>query len=105
MTDALLDAELLATAIVQGLGSRPLDAALQDYGQRRDEAARPMHELTADFARLAPPPPAMAALLEALRDNPADTARFLGVIARTVPAADFFAPANLARITGTDLAA
>ena len=75
MTDALLHAELLATAIVEGLsGSRPLDAALLDYGRRRDEAAQPMHALTADLARLAPPPPAMAALLDALRDNPADTA-------------------------------
>jgi 2-polyprenyl-6-methoxyphenol hydroxylase-like FAD-dependent oxidoreductase len=106
MTDALLDAELLATAILEGMsGNRPLDIALQDYGRRRDEAARPMHELTADFARLAPPPPPMAALLDALRDNPADTARFLGVIARTVPVADFFAPPNLARIIGDDLAA
>ena len=86
-------------------GSRPLDAALSDYGRRRDEAARPMHGLTADFARLAPPPPAMTALLHALRGNPADTARFLGVIARTVPVADFFAPANLARITRGELAA
>jgi len=106
MTDALLHAELLATAIVQGMsGSRPLDAALQDYVRRRDEEAQPMHALTADLAQLAPPPPAMAALLDALRDNPADTARFLGVIARTVPVADFFAPANLARIVGADLAA
>jgi len=106
MTDALLDAELLSSAIVEGLsGSRPLDAALRDYGRRRDEVAQPMHALTADFARLAPPPPAMAALLDALRDNPADTARFLGVIARTVPVGDFFAPANLARIVGADLAA
>jgi hypothetical protein len=64
-----------------------------------------MHALTADLARLAPPPPAMAALLEALRDNPAETARFLGVIARTVEVADFYAPSNIARIVGADLAA
>ena len=106
MTDALLHAELLATAIVEGMsGSRPLDAALRDYGRRRDAEAQPMHALTADLARLAPPPPPMAALLDALRDNPADTARFLGVMARTVEAADFYAPENLARIVGTELAA
>ena len=106
MTDALLHAELLATAIVEGMsGSRPLDAALQDYGRRRDATSQPMHALTADLARLAPPPPAMAALLEALRDNPTETARFLGVIARTVEVADFYAPSNIARIVGADLAA
>jgi 2-polyprenyl-6-methoxyphenol hydroxylase-like FAD-dependent oxidoreductase len=106
MTDALLDAELLAAAVVEGMsGNRPLDAALSDYGRRRDEAARPMHGLTAEFAGLAPPPPAMIELLHALRGNPADTARFLGVIARTVAVDDFYAPANLAHITGGELAA
>ena len=106
MTDALLDAELLAAAVVEGMsGNRPLDAALSDYGRRRDAAARPMHGLTAEFAGLAAPPPAMIELLHALRGNPADTARFLGVIARTVAVDDFYAPANLARITGGELAA
>jgi hypothetical protein len=47
----------------------------------------------------------MTRLLNALRDSPEDTARFLGVMARTVPVGDFYAPANLARITGADLAA
>ena len=65
MTDALLHAELLATAVLEGMsGRRPLDAALLDYGRRRDEEAQPMHALTADLARLAPPPPTMMALLE-----------------------------------------
>jgi flavin-dependent dehydrogenase len=106
MTDALLHAEFLATAVVGGLsGSRPLDAALRDYGVRRDAEAQPMAALTADLAHLAPPPPAMTQLVSALRGNPADTARFLGVMARTVPVADFYAPANLARITGAALAA
>jgi hypothetical protein len=43
--------------------------------------------------------------VDALLDNPADTARFLGVMARTVPVADFYSPANLARITASDLVA
>jgi flavin-dependent dehydrogenase len=106
MTDALLHAEFLATAVVEGMSSsRPLDAALLDYGRRRDEEAQPMFGLTADFAGLAPPPPPMRRLVDALVDNPAETARFLGVIARTVPVADFYSPANLARITASDLAA
>jgi len=106
MTDALLHAELLAAAIAEGMsGTRPLDLALADYGHRRDAAARPLYDLTADLARLAPPTADMRALLQALCDDPVETRRFLGVIAGTVPVPDFFAPANLARITGADLAA
>ena len=104
MTDALLHAELLAAAIVEEL-VRPDGRALTDYGRRRDAAARPMFGLTADLARLAPPTPEMSALLAALRGNAVETGRFLGVIAGTVAVDDFFGPANLARITGADLAA
>jgi 2-polyprenyl-6-methoxyphenol hydroxylase-like FAD-dependent oxidoreductase len=106
MSDALLHAELLATAILLGQSDGPsLDTALDAYGRRRDAAVRPMYELTADLARLAPPPPQMRQLLGALPGNPADTGRFLGVMAGTVAVDDFFSPANLARITGTRLAA
>jgi 2-polyprenyl-6-methoxyphenol hydroxylase-like FAD-dependent oxidoreductase len=101
MTDALLHAECLAQAVLEGMaGVRPLDAALQAYAHRRDVAARPMYELTADLAQLVPPPPEMRALLAALASNPDETRRFLGVMAGTVAVADFFAPDNLARIVG-----
>lgn len=101
MTDALLHAECLAQAVLEGMaGVRPLDTALQAYAHRRDVAARPMYELTADLAQLAPPPPEMRALLGALASNPDETRRFLGVMAGTVAVADFFAPGNLARIVG-----
>ncbi len=106
MTDALLHAELLAAAIVEEIaGTGPRDRALADYGRRRDAAAGPMFGLTADLARLAPPAPEMGALLTAVRDNPVETGRFLGVIGGTVAVGDFFAPANLGRITGAPLAA
>ncbi len=106
MTDALLHAELLAAAILEGMaGSRSLDAALLNYGRRRDQAARPIYFMTADLARLAPATPEMAALVSSLLDNPTETRRFLGVMAGTVAVDDFFAPANLARITNVDLVA
>lgn len=92
MTDALLHAEPLAAAIVKGLsGGADLDAALRDYGHRRDAAALPVYEMTADLARLAPPAPDMLGLLDTLRDNPAETRRFLGIMAGTVAVGDFFA--------------
>jgi hypothetical protein len=37
----------------------------------------------------------MAALVEATENNAAQTRRFLGVIAGTVPIKEFFAPENL----------
>ena len=96
MTDALLDAELLAEAVVEGhSGVRDLDLALADYGQRRDERAAPMYALTNDMARLAPPTPEMAALVGAAQNNAAETRRFLGVMAGTVPIKEFFASENL----------
>jgi flavin-dependent dehydrogenase len=106
MTDALLDAELLAEAVLAGLGGlRPLDAALADYGRRRDARAASMYALTNDMARLAPPTPEMVALVGALQDNAAETRRFLGVMAGTVAIENFFAPENLRAIMGTGLAA
>jgi flavin-dependent dehydrogenase len=101
MTDALLHAELLAAAIVQGLSEgNSLDSALSEYGRRRDAKAQPMYALTSDLARLAPPTADMAALFSVLQDKPADTRRFLGIMAGTVAVDDFFAPASVARITG-----
>ena len=47
----------------------------------------------------------MQALFGALRDNPEETSRFFGTLARTVPMADFFAPENVARILGAEAAA
>jgi flavin-dependent dehydrogenase len=106
MTDALLHAELLATAIVGGWSEGgSLDGALADYGRRRDAKARPMYAMTSDLARLAPPSPEMAALISALQHRPADVRRFLGIMAGTVAIDEFFDPANLARITGQAAAA
>lgn len=106
MTDALLHAELLASAVVEGFSEGgSLDASLAEYGRCRDEKARPMYALTGDLARLAPPPPDTAALLGALASNPQATRDFLGLMAGTVAVGDFFAPENLAQLTGRSLAA
>ena len=71
---------------------------MADYEQRRDEAAMPMYEFTAQFAALDPPPPEMQALFAALADNPAQTSRFFGVFAGSVPVGEFFSPDNLEAI-------
>lgn len=105
MTDALLHAEILAEAVLTGLsGARPLDSALGDYHRRRDVGAAPMYALTRDLARLAPPLPEMAALTTALQDSAVETRRFLGLMAGTVPIAEFFAPGNIGAIMETSVA-
>jgi flavin-dependent dehydrogenase len=99
ISDAFRDADLLAEALDDGFaGRRPLDEALAAYESRRNQAALPLYELNYQAARLEPAPPTLLALRAALRDNLAETARYFGVNAGTVPVAEFFAPDNLQRI-------
>jgi hypothetical protein len=71
---------------------------LADYERRRNEEVLPMFEHTVQLARLAPPPPEMISLLEALRGNPTETGRFLGTVTGTVAIPEFFSPDNVGRI-------
>jgi 2-polyprenyl-6-methoxyphenol hydroxylase-like FAD-dependent oxidoreductase len=101
ISDAFRDAELVAEAVDAGLsGKRPLEEALAEYEQRRNEAALPMYEFTCQLAMLEPPPPEMQQLFAALRYDQEQTNRFFGTIAGTVPIPEFFAPENLGRIMG-----
>jgi 2-polyprenyl-6-methoxyphenol hydroxylase-like FAD-dependent oxidoreductase len=100
ISDAFRDAQLLSQAIDAGLaGRQPLANALAGYQRRRDQAATAMYELTCQRAALDPPTPQMSRLLAALHGNQADTDRFIGVIAGTIPITEFFAPGNIQRIT------
>jgi 2-polyprenyl-6-methoxyphenol hydroxylase-like FAD-dependent oxidoreductase len=99
ITDAFRDAELLAEALDAGLGGRrPVEEALADYEQRRNEVALPIYEFTHQFAGLEPPPPEMQQLFAALRQDQEQTNRFFGTIAGTMPIPEFYAPENLGRI-------
>lgn len=101
--DAFRDADLLADAIDQGLsGQKPLDAALVEYEQRRDEDGMPVFERTLSETRLDPFPPDLLRLRAALRGNQPDTDRFYGAIFGTAPPQEFWAPENLARILARD---
>lgn len=97
--DAFRDAELLADAIDAGLtGRAPLEPALAEYEQRRNELSAHGFQSTVDFARLQPPAPLMQQLFAALRHSADDRDRLFGTFAGTVPGREFFAPDNLARI-------
>ncbi len=103
ISDAFRDAELVAEAVDAGLsGKRPVEEAMAEYEQRRNEVAMPIYELTCQFAMLEPPPPEMQQLFAALRHNQEQTNRFLGTaLAGTVPIPEFFAPENIGRIMGS----
>jgi flavin-dependent dehydrogenase len=102
ITDAFRDAELVAEAVDAGLaGERPIEEALAEYEQRRNEAVLPMYEHTCQLASFVPPPPEVQQLLAALEGNQADTNRYMGVITGTTPIAEFFAPENVRRIMET----
>lgn len=107
ISDAFRDAELLAEAIDDGLAGRStLDEALAEYERRRDAAAMAIFEMTCQLATLEPPPAEMEQLFGALRHNQAETDRFFGAIAGTVPIPEFFSPENLgAIIAGTEATA
>ncbi len=99
ITNAFRDAELLASALDAGFsGAQPLDAALAEYEQRRNEAGMPYYDFTMKLASLQPPPPEMQQLFGALRGNQPDTDRFIGLIAQTTSVQEFFAEENVGRI-------
>lgn len=99
ITGALRDAQLLAGLLHEGLsGVRPLDAALADYGAKRDQMAEPLHQFAQDMALLQPPPPEMLPVFAALAHQPHQADRYFGLFGQTVMPADFFSAENLGAI-------
>jgi 2-polyprenyl-6-methoxyphenol hydroxylase-like FAD-dependent oxidoreductase len=97
--DAFRDAELLVDAIDQGLaGTRPLEAALRDYEQRRNEATMADYRMNLDFARFRPPPADQQQLQAALHGNQEATNQFFMAREGMIPPKSFFNPENLQRI-------
>jgi flavin-dependent dehydrogenase len=101
ITDAFRDAELLAGAIDDALAGRlPAEVALAQYERQRNDTALAMYQVTCDMAKLEPPTPQMQSLFASLRGQEEETGRFLGTLAGSVPATEFFSPENLDRVTG-----
>ncbi|MDM0109922.1 NAD(P)/FAD-dependent oxidoreductase [Variovorax sp. J22R24] len=99
ITNAFRDADLLADKLDAGLsGHQPLEQALAQFQQERDQASMPVYGLTCQMAALAEAPAEMMKVFEALQGNQADIDRYFGVFAQTVPVMEFFDPANLQRI-------
>jgi 2-polyprenyl-6-methoxyphenol hydroxylase-like FAD-dependent oxidoreductase len=99
INDAFRDAELLAGALDDAFsGRRSYDEGMHAYQQARDAAVLPAYEFTDDIAQLQPPPPEMQRLVGAMHGNQEAMDGFVSVQASTLPAPEFFEPANVARI-------
>jgi len=99
ITDAFRDAELCAAALDASFsGARPFDVAMEAYRSTRDGHVLPMYEFTCQFAMLAPPPPEMQQLLEAVHENQEAMDGFARVIAGVTSPAEFFSAENVGRI-------
>jgi flavin-dependent dehydrogenase len=100
ISDAFRDAEACATALHESLtGSRPYADAMAAYQQARDAEVGPIYGFTRDLATLAPPSPEMQGLIGAIAGNQQAMDDFVSLNAGTVSPAEFFAPANLERLT------
>jgi 2-polyprenyl-6-methoxyphenol hydroxylase-like FAD-dependent oxidoreductase len=100
ITNALRDADLLAGAILAGLGGvRPLRSALAERERRRDAAIRPVYDFTVRLARFRPRR-AERLLLASLAGRQAEIDRFLGAFTGVVPPGEYFTPGNVARLLG-----
>jgi flavin-dependent dehydrogenase len=101
ISDAFRDAELLATALDDGFTEKqPLDEALAQYEQRRNEASKPFYEFTIETARMNPLAIEQRELLRALAHDPLATTQFFGVLTGVAQPAEFFRPQHLFQIVG-----
>ncbi|GHO78754.1 FAD-dependent oxidoreductase [Ktedonobacter sp. SOSP1-85] len=99
IADSLEDAAMLAKALTRGLsGETIMEEALAEYERERNEICLPQYQLAMQFATLAPPPPDMQRLLSIIAADPEESTRYLGVLERSVPVAEFFAPEHIASL-------
>ena len=97
--DAFRDADLLASAISQGLsGERPMPDALADYERDRNTAAMPQYRENIHFAQFKPVPENVLALRAAVRGNQEQTDKFYLARQGMIPPEEFFNPENLERL-------
>jgi 2-polyprenyl-6-methoxyphenol hydroxylase-like FAD-dependent oxidoreductase len=102
ITDAFRDSEFLSQAIDAGFSRRqPLDEALANYEQKRNEVLMPIYEFIVEHATLEPFAPEFQQVLAALRGNQEAINRFFGVIQNTISFEEFFSPENLMQIMGS----
>jgi len=97
--DAFRDVDLLTDALDEGLsGRRPIDEALHDYEQRRNELSMAEYRENLHLARFQPLPDETYRLRAALREDPHATRQFFLARQGMIPRESFFNPDNLQRL-------
>jgi len=97
--DAFRDAELLASAIDEGLsGRKRLLDALAGYEQQRNAAGMQLYHQNAYQAQFKPVPEELLAIRAAIRGNQEETNRFFLAQEGLIPPEKFFNPDNLQRL-------
>jgi 2-polyprenyl-6-methoxyphenol hydroxylase-like FAD-dependent oxidoreductase len=94
---ALLDAESLATAVIQ---DGPGEKALAAHHARRDRATRPMYDFTRNLASFRPDP-AGQILFRTIEGDQTRIDELLGAMTGSVSMRSYFSGRNLHRIVGT----
>lgn len=92
ITDAFLDAELLADAITGD--------DLPGYQARRDARAMPVYQMTLGIASLQPPDPQMVQLISGIAGKQDAMDAFARLNSGVTSPAEFFAPENIGRLLG-----
>ena len=101
IADALRDAELVSAAVHDGLtGVRPMQAALADFEQQRNEESRPSYYENLARATFTPPPPEFVQVRNAVLHNQDqdDMNALTKVNLGLLPKEAFFNPENIGRI-------
>jgi flavin-dependent dehydrogenase len=97
--DAFRDAELLASAIENGLSGRQLPQdALAEYERQRNAAAMQLYQENIRWAQFKPVPERLLAIRAAIRGNQEETNRFFMARQGMIPPEEFFNPENLQRL-------
>jgi flavin-dependent dehydrogenase len=102
ISDAFRDVDLLAAAIVDGLGGRrPLEDALAGYERQRNEASIGEFQQNLSAARFEPVPANVFRIREAVSSDPAQATRLSMARGGMIEPREFFNPENLQRLIGS----
>lgn len=101
--NAFRDAELLAEAIDAGIsGTKPLDTALAEYEQRRNDVSFALYEANWNSARLIDwDTEESIRLFAVLQEDPEEAARYFAASCFITPREEYFSPENIARLIGS----
>ena len=100
ISNAFLDAELLASLLDEGLkhGGDTPETSLATFEEKRNNARMGLYEFTREMSKLEMPPPEMISLFTALQHSPEGISNYFGIFAQSVTPQEFFSPDHVQRV-------